>query len=119
MIILKTEAPKDRYFSDEQLDSDDIKKLEELGFDLVAYWYSRGAYEGQGQILGRKEGHFYHHDMGHCSCYGPVERFDGFEPSFASLDLLLERSSSEQGDNIRPLVNAIKEYLSKQVSAAV
>ena len=51
----------------------DIKAINDLGVDEVWYWYASGSYEGQGQILMRKDDKYDIHDMGHCSCYGPLE----------------------------------------------
>jgi hypothetical protein len=66
----------------EELEDYEIKDIEKLGADWCVYYYKSGDYEGSGFAVWRKDGKFYYHDMGHCSCYGPTEEMDnvgGFE----------------------------------------
>lgn len=56
-----------------ELSDYEVQKLIDFGVERAWYWYAQGSYEGSGQILMLKDGLYYLHDMGHCSCYGPVE----------------------------------------------
>lgn len=57
------------------LDEWDANRLCESGAEEAWYWYAQGSYEGSGQILLRKGKQYDLHDMGHCSCYGPIEQW--------------------------------------------
>lgn len=65
-----------------ELSDYDIKFLEPLCLDEVWYWYVEGSYDGDGQILMRKGELYDLHDMGHYSCYGPLDdvEFTGYPP---------------------------------------
>lgn len=40
------------------------------------YWYENYGYEGSGEAVALdKDGHLQYSDLGHCSCYGPMESF--------------------------------------------
>ncbi len=57
----------------ETLHTEYIAEFKNLGVTKLAYWYERGSYDGHGFAIfsiGRKT---YYHEMGHCSCYGPLE----------------------------------------------
>lgn len=47
-------------------------------WDFISYFYEIGDYCGSGAMIGIKGNLAVAHDMGHCSCYGPVEeiKFD-------------------------------------------
>lgn len=62
--------------SPDKLDTWDIKRLQQENFDEVWYSYTSGCYEGSGQMIYRKGDLWGHHDMGHCSCYGPIEHLN-------------------------------------------
>lgn len=63
-----------KYGSISELDSYDMEALDKYDADEVWYWYACGSYEGSGQMLIRKGDLYGIHDMGHCSCYGPLDR---------------------------------------------
>ena len=77
-----------RYGSISELDSYDMEALDKYDADEVWYWYACGSYEGSGQMLIRKGNLYGIHDMGHCSCYGPLDRMN------FSLEPLAELKSS-------------------------
>ncbi|MBE2180072.1 MAG: hypothetical protein IAE97_06335 [Chthoniobacterales bacterium] len=95
------------YYESEAFSEWYVERLESSGADLVAYWYGAGSYEGTGHILARKNGQWYHHNCGHCSCYGPVEDgiFNG--DGDASLEALLARCSEELRGYLEPLATLI------------
>lgn len=63
------------YNNDCELSKYDIETLENDGIEQIWYFYSYGSYEGNGQILMRKDNLYHLHDAGHCSCYGPVDKY--------------------------------------------
>lgn len=58
----------------------DENALEEFGIQFAIYYYECDGYEGLGTCLCYKDGKWYTHDLGHCSCYGPFDRFNLSEP---------------------------------------
>lgn len=70
------------------LDEYDEKELRSVGVDEAWFWYAQGSYEGSGQILMRNGDQFATHDMGHCSCYKPIERLS---PKWEPLETLRAR----------------------------
>ena len=57
-------------------DEDCHDLIESLGIEFVVYYYTSEMYEGYGNALLYKEGKWFTHDMGHCSCF---DAFDEFE----------------------------------------
>lgn len=42
-------------------------------YEWFVYSYCSSYYDGSGVAVGYKEGDLYIYDLGHCSCYGPLE----------------------------------------------
>lgn len=61
----------------DELDDWDWKEIEAEKYIWTVYWYESGCYEGSGEAvtLG-KDGLLYCKDLGHCSCYGPMEDWE-------------------------------------------
>ena len=54
----------------------------------LAFHYTQESYEGSGQMLvALTDGTFCFHDMSHCSCYGPMEKFDISQPFYTRDEL--------------------------------
>jgi len=82
-----------RYGALDELSSYDMEYLNRYyDADEVWYWYASGSYEGSGQMLIRKGDLYDIHDMGHCSCYGPLDRMS---LAFKPLEELKSSCSSE------------------------
>ena len=110
MKILNLEEPNevyDRYGSPSELSDYDFKPLEDMGFDVVAYWYSAGCYEGSGELVGRRNGLWCHLDLGHCSCYGPVESLHRLSSGEKSLADLEKRMTVELQNDVLPLIELL------------
>lgn len=90
-----------------KLDKWDIEYLQKLGIEEAWYWYATGSYEGSGQVLMRKGDEFDVHDMGHCSCYGPLEHAS-FTGAYSSLKEIQQKCSPEAYKEIAPLVDMAK-----------
>lgn len=55
-----------------------VKKLEDAGVREGWYWYHARSYEGSGFFMGQlKSGEWVWKDLGHCSCYGPLDGIAG------------------------------------------
>jgi hypothetical protein len=52
-----------------------------------------------------KDGLWYHHDLGHCSCYGPTENIE-LVRGFATIGSLLENCSEGLRKDLECLVPA-------------
>ena len=63
-------------FSRDKLTEWDLRDLQKYDLDEVWYSYRDEGYDGSGQLIARKGELYDHHDMGHCSCYGCIERFE-------------------------------------------
>jgi hypothetical protein len=55
------------------LSKGELAAFRETGADALIYWYVRGANEGSGNALFRKDGKWHLYSLGHNSCYGPTE----------------------------------------------
>jgi hypothetical protein len=43
-------------------------------YEWMVVWYENGGYDGSGEAMALgKDGHLYYQNLGHCSCYGPME----------------------------------------------
>lgn len=49
--------------------------LEEADFEFIVYWYQIGDYCGDGEAVGlcNSDKLIYVKNLGHCSCYGPMD----------------------------------------------
>lgn len=50
-----------------------LRDLEEVGFDFLVYDYENGGYEGNGFAAWKKGDDWFYHELGHCSCNGPMD----------------------------------------------
>jgi len=98
---------RDDYEKPADLDSDDIGDIEKVGATVGAYWYRRAPYEGSGYAVFLVGERWHLHDLGHCSCYGPMEHLE-LKEGFATLDDLLASCSIELRGEIDPLVELMK-----------
>lgn len=58
----------------DSLDEYDLKYLDKEAYEYLIYNYEVGDYEGDGAAVFKdKNGKFTLIDLGHCSCYGPLE----------------------------------------------
>ena len=48
---------------------------EDAWFEWVVHWYESGYYDGSGEAVGlnKEDGLLYIKNLGHCSCYGPMD----------------------------------------------
>jgi len=67
---------------------------EELETDFLIYNHTCESYEGYGMALAQKNGKWYVHDMGHCSCYGPFDEFC-FDKPYSTLEETIKTLHAE------------------------
>lgn len=107
MIIVKVDLPEgySSYCSDQALDDDyELDRARKDGIDAIVYFYGNGGYEGSGEALLRKDGGWAHEDLGHCSCYGPLDSIPTkFEPFYQ----MWSRMSDELQQQCRPLFDEV------------
>lgn len=105
--ILNVPFKTDDYYSDTAIKSEDF--IAELGeFEWLIYSYGTAPYCGSGDMIWKKKDLYYHHDMGHCSCYGWENNMNQ-EEGFSSLEELLKNSSEEINENMNPLIEKMRE----------
>jgi hypothetical protein len=44
--------------------------------DWVVYWYQDGGYDGRGTLVWKQGDKYETTNLGHCSCYGPLDSLD-------------------------------------------
>jgi len=83
----------------------EIESLKPYGFDLFAYWYVEGDYDGSGNAIIRQGDQWFTYDLGHCSCYGPLEHLSNSLGSpRSSLEELFDSCTPDLRRYIRPLM---------------
>lgn len=88
---------------------DEIDLIVATGAEAAFYWYVAGSYEGSGQLLILKDGKWYIHDCGHCSCYGPTSDIYLTESLSDTLIGLKDKFTEEAWKDIEPLVCLAQE----------
>jgi len=74
----------------------------------VYYWYATGDYCGAGQVLARTvDNLWYHHDCGHCSCYGPTEEMSFSDEGRSLKDIV--NCSADQLKQLKPILDQMKK----------
>ena len=106
--IAMPEAVRSNYYNDAPLDESELKQIEAMGVEEFRYYYGQGSYEGNGQAVFMKGGLWYQADLGHCSCYGPVDRIDvEVSKGFESIEKLKESCSAYLIEELAPLFTAM------------
>ena len=72
-----------------------VDDLEKIGIEYGWYCYATESYDGTGNAIFYMGGKYYFWDCGHCSCYGPVDRFVENFNTMAGYDSLDEFKGSE------------------------
>jgi hypothetical protein len=83
---------------------EEISEQDCKGFVWVVAWYETGDYCGSGQAISFDGKVYRHHNLGHCSCFGPEEGMGDGEP--VELELIV-------GDNIATGYEFHEEIVSK------
>lgn len=57
----------------EEIADYELDELKKLDADAIVYEYESRPYEGSGFLVGKKGKKYFYHQMGHCSCNGPLD----------------------------------------------
>lgn len=109
MKLIQVTAPELKYAwgDSEAFHEWEIKQLTGLNVEKCVYWYVSGSYEGSGNALLYRDGAWYHKDLGHNSCYGPLDDID-FRQPIQSFTAWLEQATPEFRAEVQPLVDALQ-----------
>ena len=89
----------------EELADYDFEELKDTAVEEAWYWYACGGYEGAGYIIMREGSSFFLHDMGHCSCYGPLDgATDALRVPYETLDALEAACTDDLESELAPLL---------------
>jgi len=62
----------------------------------IWYWYKSGSWEGMGQMILKDANGYYLWDLGHCSCYGPLDDIEeGLSNPYKTLEELKAACSED------------------------
>ena len=60
----------------DELSVDELENVPKDDYVWLVYWYKYDCYEGSGEVVAlHKDGHLEYGNLGHCSCYGPMDCF--------------------------------------------
>lgn len=96
----------------DSLDEYDLKYLDKEAYEYLIYSYEVGDYDGSGAaVLKDNDGKFILINLGHCSCFGPLEESNPI--CIYSLDgiikLLNKRCKEYDGEYIKDVAEKLKE----------
>ena len=95
------------------LDEYDLKYLDKEAYEYLIYNYEVDDYDGSGAaVLKDKNGKFALIDLGHCSCYGPLE--ERSPKCIYSLDEIIKllykrRQDRSYGEYVKDIAEKLKE----------
>lgn len=82
-----------------------------IEFDLFVYKYGYESYEGHGFAAWRKDGKYFYHEMGHCSCNGPWEDFNASKNVEVTLEQLKEIAEKSYGTDANEVVAYLEAHV--------
>jgi len=90
----------------------DLDKLKSIpGITIIVYDYHTEPYEGNGEMLLKKNSKWYRVNLGHCSCYGPLDNVDNYlgKQDGKSLKVLLKDVTPELREQLKPILLRLKK----------
>ena len=97
----------------EELDEYDLEYLDKKAYEYLIYNYHYECYEGEGAaVLKDNNGKFILIDLGHCSCYGPLEeRSPKCIYSLDEIIKLLDKRCKDEYDSkyVKDIAEKLKE----------
>jgi hypothetical protein len=82
----------------------------------IWYWYQDDCYDGRGTMILNMGNEYYYHDMGHCSCYGPIDyihEFNEIDENQWSFLLKDAKELTTYNESYTDMLNDLKEYFLK------
>lgn len=92
-----------------ELDEYDRDRLKKDKVDIFVYWYASGSYEGSGKAIFCVGNKWFYHDLGHCSCYGPIENISYSNPK-DTVQELYDNCSDELKKELKPVYDRAKDF---------
>ena len=93
----------------DELSSYEIDEVKNENAKYLVYSYENFGYEGSGDaIVINNDNSLIHHELSHCSCYGP---FDGGGTSVSIEDVLAPKESVHEFDCAEEIKSKVKELL--------
>lgn len=68
----------------------DEKSILPLAWDVAVYSYSQGSYDGTGILVAKVGDKYFYHELGHCSCNGPMVNIESSANALYTLDEVIE-----------------------------
>lgn len=93
-----------------ETDSEIEQALGNMGVVEAWYKYDYGCYEGSGYLVYKQDDGWGYKDLGHCSCYGPME--GGIDARFGTYEELKEYLLHDEADDIFKMIE--EDSLSKE-----
>lgn len=95
------------------MDEYDLKHVTEVPFDLLVYSYETGSYDGSGIAVGKMGDKYFYHEMGHCSCNGPMEGFTTSANALHTLEEVEElvKKNYNYGDHAEKVIAEVKKHI--------
>lgn len=92
-----------------ELSKSELSGVEELGAEYFVYNYQTGDYEGHGWAVWKlPDGKFGYTDLGHCSCYGPVEDLKSIPYTLDEIKLFAEKNYGEYASPVIEIVELVE-----------
>jgi hypothetical protein len=92
-----------------ELSEYEIKELDDVEFDLAVYSYESGSYDGSGFAVFKKGDMWFYHEMGHCSCYGPLSEVYSSKNMLVSFEDMEKIAEKGYNDHAKNVIKYIKE----------
>lgn len=93
----------------EKLDGYDDEYLKKIDLIFFVYSYETAPYEGSGFGVGKIGDKYFYHEMGHCSCYGPLDRIEDSSKMLLSFEDIKKISEKSYGDYAKDVIQYITE----------
>lgn len=82
-------------------------------YSWIVYDYDGGGYDGWGTAVAYKEGLLYCKDLGHCSCYGPMDCWETSCTKVTVDEFLRDKDSIMDYDCNDPIKSKVRELLGR------
>jgi hypothetical protein len=96
----------------DQWDLANIKSLPDFNWLVYAYEYS--AYEGSGLAVWKRGEDYFYHELGHCSCNGPLDMISRSDKMNMTLDMVLRILESNYPSMLQKTVHNYIQSLTAQ-----
>jgi hypothetical protein len=89
---------------EDSLDEYDYKNVPD-GVEVILYSYRPGSYDGSGHAFYKAKNGWGYHDLGHCSCHGPLDHMSvGNGAEYPTIDDVVSTLSDELKGQVAPLL---------------